>query len=74
MPDVHALLGPSGAKRWMSCPPSARLEEQFSDSDSEYAAEGTLAHNLAETILLIFHPACMFAVWFRMSYIYLPPL
>ena len=51
MPDVHALLGPSGAKRWMSCPPSARLEEQFSDSDSEYAAEGTLAHNLAETIL-----------------------
>lgn len=51
MPDVHALLGPSGAKRWMSCPPSARLEEQFSDSDSEYAAEGTLAHSLAETIL-----------------------
>lgn len=51
MPDVHALLGPSGAKRWMSCPPSARLEEQFPDSSSEYADEGTLAHNLAEIIL-----------------------
>lgn len=51
MPDVHALLGPSGAKRWMSCPPSVRLEEQFPDSGSEYAAEGTLAHNLAEIIL-----------------------
>lgn len=51
MPDAHALLGPSGAKRWMSCPPSARLEEQFPDSSSEYADEGTLAHSLAETIL-----------------------
>lgn len=51
MPDTHALLGPSGAKRWMSCPPSARLEEQFPDSSSEYADEGTLAHSLAEAIL-----------------------
>lgn len=51
MPDTHALLGPSGAKRWMSCPPSARLEEQFPDSSSEYADEGTLAHSLAEIIL-----------------------
>lgn len=52
MPGVHALLGPSGAKRWMSCPPSARLEEQFEEEESEYAAEGTLAHSLAEQILL----------------------
>lgn len=51
MPDTHALLGPSGAKRWMSCPPSVRLEEQFPDSSSEYADEGTLAHSLAEAIL-----------------------
>lgn len=40
----HALLGPSGAHRWMECPPSARLEEQFPDSTSEAAREGTLAH------------------------------
>lgn len=52
MPDAHALLGPSGAKRWMSCPPSARLEEQFEEEQSDYAAEGTLAHSLAEQILL----------------------
>ncbi len=52
MPDVHALLGPSGAKRWMSCPPSARLEEQFEEEQSDYAAAGTLAHSLAEQILL----------------------
>lgn len=51
MSGVHALLGPSGAKRWMSCPPSARLEEQFPEEETEYAAEGTLAHSLAEQIL-----------------------
>lgn len=52
MPDAHALLGPSGAKRWMACPPSARLEESFPEEETEYAAEGTLAHSLAEQILL----------------------
>lgn len=51
MPDVHSLLGPSGAKRWMACTPSARLEEQFTEEESSYAAEGTLAHKLAEQIL-----------------------
>lgn len=51
MPDTHARLSASSAKRWMSCPPSVRLEEQFPDSGSEYAAEGTLAHSLAEIIL-----------------------
>lgn len=47
----HALLSPSKAARWLNCPPSARLEEQFPDSTSEYAAEGTLAHALSETVL-----------------------
>lgn len=44
----HALLNASGASRWLNCPPSARLEEQFPDSTSEAAAEGTLAHALGE--------------------------
>lgn len=51
MPDAHALLGPSGAKRWMACTPSARLEEDFPEEGTGYAAEGTLAHALAEQIL-----------------------
>lgn len=51
MPGTHALLGPSSAKRWKECTPSARLEEQFPEEDSAYAAEGTLAHKLAEQIL-----------------------
>ena len=44
----HALLSPSGAHRWMACPPSATLETQFSDTTSEAAMEGTLAHEICE--------------------------
>ena len=45
---AHAILSASSASRWMACTPSARLEEQFPDSTSEYAKEGTLAHELCE--------------------------
>ena len=45
---AHALLSASGAHRWLVCTPSAKLEEQFPDSTSEAAREGTLAHELAE--------------------------
>ncbi|MGE5417500.1 MAG: DUF2800 domain-containing protein [Acidobacteriota bacterium] len=44
----HALLSASGAHRWMNCTPSARLEVEFDESESESAAEGTAAHALAE--------------------------
>ena len=44
MPDVHALLSPSSAHRWLNCTPSARLEENVADTASDYALEGTLAH------------------------------
>lgn len=44
----HALLSASGAHRWLICTPSAKLEEQFPDTMSEAAEEGTLAHELAE--------------------------
>ena len=47
-PEKHALLGASSAERWLMCPPSARLGEQFPDTASEYAAAGTLAHAIAE--------------------------
>lgn len=45
---AHALLSASGASRWMTCTPSARLEENFEEKESVYAAEGTLAHEIAE--------------------------
>lgn len=45
---AHARLSASGAHRWMACTPSAKLEENFPDTGSVYAAEGTLAHSVAE--------------------------
>lgn len=44
----HALLSASSSQRWLNCTPSARLETQFTDTGSTYAAEGTAAHALAE--------------------------
>lgn len=44
----HALLSASGSARWMSCTPSARLEEKFPNTTSEYAEEGSFAHALAD--------------------------
>lgn len=48
---LHAVLSPSGATRWMTCTPSARLEESFPDQAGEAAREGTLAHALGELII-----------------------
>ena len=50
MPEVHAKLSASGAKRWMACPPSVALEAEFPNKSSEFAEEGTQAHALAELI------------------------
>lgn len=43
----HAVLSPSSAKRWMSCPGSVILSEGIKDTSSSYADEGTAAHFLA---------------------------
>lgn len=51
MVKKHALLGASSSARWLVCTPSARLEAMFPDEQSPYAAEGTVAHDLAESIL-----------------------
>ena len=48
---AHAVLAPSSAKRWMTCTPSARLEETVPSKDTAYTREGTIAHAMAENIL-----------------------
>lgn len=48
---AHALLAPSSAHRWLKCTPSARLAAMYENTNSTYAAEGTLAHWLGETLL-----------------------
>lgn len=51
MERAHSLLSPSGSKRWMTCTPSARLEENYEETSSSAAEEGTTAHELAEYAL-----------------------
>lgn len=46
--ESHALLGASSAHRWLNCPPSARLTADMPDTAGVAAAEGTVAHRLAE--------------------------
>ena len=48
MPDVHAVLSASSSHRWLECPPSAKLNAEIADKASEYAQQGSSAHELAE--------------------------
>lgn len=47
-PNKHAVLSASSSHRWLNCNPSARLEQEFADHETEAAAEGTAAHALCE--------------------------
>ena len=47
-PAKHAVLSASSSHRWLNCSPSARLEQEFEDQETEAAAEGTAAHALCE--------------------------
>ncbi|HFH8574185.1 TPA: DUF2800 domain-containing protein [Streptococcus agalactiae] len=42
----HAVLSASASHRWLNCPPSVRLTEDMPDVTSEFALEGTDAHEL----------------------------
>lgn len=52
-PQAHAKLGASSMHRWAACPGSIREQEGCPDNTSYYAAEGTVAHELAESCLRI---------------------
>lgn len=53
MTAAHAKLSASGSTKWLTCTPSARLEEQFPDERSSFADEGSFGHALAEHRLSI---------------------
>lgn len=52
MPAAHALLGPSSAHRWLRCPGSIVLSEGLPNTSSVFAAEGTVAHHVRESVLM----------------------
>ena len=47
-PVAHSWFGPSKGALGVNCPPSIRLTESMYEETSEYASEGTAAHELAE--------------------------
>lgn len=45
---AHAKLSASGANQWLNCPPSIKASAGIVDTSSEFAKEGTFAHELSE--------------------------
>lgn len=50
---AHSIVSPSACDRWWNCPASVGriLNGNYTESESPHAAEGTLAHELAEWAL-----------------------
>lgn len=46
--DVHALLSPSGAKKWLTCPASLACEKDITNTSGKAAVLGTAMHTIAE--------------------------
>lgn len=53
MQSSHAKLAPSASHRWINCPGSIRMCENVGSTETEYAAEGTAAHDLAACCLML---------------------
>ena len=49
MPTQHALLSASSSNRWIHCPPSVLLSEQFENKTSDFARQGTDAIRFVNT-------------------------
>lgn len=52
MISAHSKIGASSMHRWAACPGSVRLSANIENKTSEYAEEGTLAHDIAAKILV----------------------
>lgn len=46
--DVHALLSPSGSKKWLSCAASLACEKDIPNTSGKAAVLGTAMHTIAE--------------------------
>lgn len=49
--DVHALLSPSGAKKWLTCAASLACEKDIPNTSGKSAVTGTACHTIAEVHL-----------------------
>lgn len=46
MAEKHAILSASSSHRWLECTPSARLEQEFAETNTQASMEGIAAHEL----------------------------
>lgn len=53
---AHALLSPSSAARWCTCPGSVGLTKDMPNESSPYAEEGTRMHELAAKAIIAREP------------------
>lgn len=49
--DVHALLSPSGAKKWLACSAALACEKDIPNTSGKSAVIGTACHTIAEVHL-----------------------
>ena len=49
--DVHAILSPSGAKKWLTCSASLACEKDIPNTSGKAAVLGTAMHTIAEVHL-----------------------
>lgn len=49
--DVHSLLSPSGAKKWLACSASLACEKDIPNTSGKAAVTGTACHTIAEVHL-----------------------
>ena len=57
---AHSEIGASSASRWLGCPASVSLSRGIEEKSSDFAAEGTAAHELSEACLNELKPASEF--------------
>ena len=63
-PQSHARFSPSGAHHWMRCVGSLAMEQGYADQSSQFAEEGTAAHEVCAHALSSGSEAERYLGWF----------
>lgn len=48
---MHSIFSPSSAHRWLRCPASVKLEQQYPSTSNIHSIKGSLMHDIAERVI-----------------------